>query len=165
MPESDPFRVLVRHDRWATGQVLEACGRLPEAQFGQRFEIGPGSLHDTLTHIIGTIRSLTETLGGREARPRLEADGQTRTPGELQLLLEESWQGLLAEIGRRPVEEMVTRRTKDGRELRMTRGAMLAHLMVHGTHHRAQCLNMLRQLGVKPLPASSVAEWTWAGER
>ena len=28
-------------------------------------------------------------------------------------------------------------------------------------HHRAQCLNMLRQLGVTPLPPSSVAEWTW----
>jgi uncharacterized damage-inducible protein DinB len=31
-------------------------------------------------------------------------------------------------------------------------------------HHRAQCLNMLRHLGVTPLPASSVTEWTWMGE-
>jgi uncharacterized damage-inducible protein DinB len=30
----------------------------------------------------------------------------------------------------------------------------------HGVHHRAQCLNMLRHLGVKPLPLSSVAEWS-----
>jgi uncharacterized damage-inducible protein DinB len=26
-------------------------------------------------------------------------------------------------------------------------------------HHRAQCINMLRQLGVTPLPNSSVADW------
>jgi uncharacterized damage-inducible protein DinB len=35
--------------------------------------------------------------------------------------------------------------------------------MTHGMHHRAQCLNMLRRLGVQPLPPSSVAEWTWLG--
>jgi len=26
-------------------------------------------------------------------------------------------------------------------------------------HHRAQCLNMLRQLGVDPVPPSAVVEW------
>jgi uncharacterized damage-inducible protein DinB len=31
-------------------------------------------------------------------------------------------------------------------------------------HHRAQCLNMLRKLGVTPLPKSSVAEWTLEGD-
>jgi uncharacterized damage-inducible protein DinB len=46
----------------------------------------------------------------------------------------------------------------------MTRGAVLAHVTTHGTHHRAQCLNMLRRLGVNPLPPSSVAEWTWMGD-
>ena len=46
----------------------------------------------------------------------------------------------------------------------MTRGATIVHVTTHGTHHRAQCLNILRQLGVTPLPPSSVAEWTWMGE-
>jgi hypothetical protein len=26
-------------------------------------------------------------------------------------------------------------------------------------HHRAQCLNMLRHIGLTPLPLSSVLEW------
>jgi uncharacterized damage-inducible protein DinB len=30
-------------------------------------------------------------------------------------------------------------------------------------HHRAQCLNMLRHLGVTPLPPSSVTEWDLMG--
>jgi uncharacterized damage-inducible protein DinB len=34
----------------------------------------------------------------------------------------------------------------------------------HAMHHRAQCLNMLRHLGVTPLPPSSVAEWTWLAD-
>jgi uncharacterized damage-inducible protein DinB len=59
---------------------------------------------------------------------------------------------------------MVIRRTRDGRTISMMRSAVIAHVATHGMHHRAQCLNMLRQLGVKPLPPSSVAEWAWMVE-
>ncbi|NJL30452.1 MAG: hypothetical protein HC898_01820 [Phycisphaerales bacterium] len=40
-----------------------------------------------------------------------------------------------------------------------TRGCVLSHVVTHTMHHRAQCLNMLRHLGVKPLPVQSVIEW------
>jgi uncharacterized damage-inducible protein DinB len=63
-----------------------------------------------------------------------------------------------------PLEEMVTRRLRDGKTLQLTRGAVLAQVATHGMHHRAQCLNMLRQLGVSPLPPSSVVEWTRLGD-
>jgi uncharacterized damage-inducible protein DinB len=46
MAESDPLQILLAHDRWATEQVLDACGRLTEEQFQRRFDIGPGSLHE-----------------------------------------------------------------------------------------------------------------------
>lgn len=164
MPLSDPLQILLAHDRWATGQLLSACRALTNEQFHQRFEIGPGSLHDTLTHIVGTIRALSETLSGREPRPRLESDGRQRSLDELQALLAESTAEFSAEASRLPLSEMVTRTMRDGRTLTLTRGAVLTHVMTHGMHHRAQCLNMLRRLGVKPLPPSSVAEWTLAGE-
>jgi uncharacterized damage-inducible protein DinB len=164
MPESDPLQILLSHDRWATARLLDVCGKLSADQFHRRFDIGPGSLHDALTHVIGTMRALTETLAGAEPRPRLETDGQRRTPEQLRALLEEAWPQLQAQARRRPLDEIVSRTTKDGRTLRMTRGAVLAHVATHATHHRAQCLNMLRQSGVGPLPPSSVAEWTWLGE-
>src|SRR5215213_1613715 len=165
MPEGDLLQILLSHDRWATAQLLGACGGLTADQFHRRFDIGPGSLQDTLTHVIGAMRSLTETLAGAEPGPRLEEDGQRRTPGQLRLLLEESWQELSAEARRRPLGETVTRRMRDGRMLTMTRAAVVAHVTTHGMHHRAQCLNMLRRLGVQPLPPSSVAEWTWLGDK
>jgi uncharacterized damage-inducible protein DinB len=165
MPESDLLQILLSHDRWATAQILDACGKLPAEPFHQRFDIGPGSLHDTLTHVVGAMRAWTETLAGVEPRPRLEADGQRRTPEQLRALLEETSQQFQLEARRRPLAETVTRRTRDGRTLEITRGAALAQVTTHGMHHRAQCLNMLRRLGVTPLPPSSVAEWTWMGER
>jgi uncharacterized damage-inducible protein DinB len=162
MPESDPLQILLRHDRWATTQILDACGKLTADQFHRRFDIGPGSLHDTLTHMLGAMRVWTDTLAGADPpRPRLEADGQRRTPEQLRSLLQESWRELTAEARRRPLDELVTRRTRDGRTIQLTRAAVLTQVTTHGMHHRAQCLNMLRQLGVWPLPPSSVAEWTW----
>jgi uncharacterized damage-inducible protein DinB len=105
MPESDPLQILLSHDRWATTQLLEACGKLTPEQFHRGFNIGPGSLHDTLTHVVGVMRAMTETMAGAEPRPRLEGDGQRRTPGQLLSLLEESWQEFSAEArsgGRSP---------------------------------------------------------------
>jgi uncharacterized damage-inducible protein DinB len=110
------------------------------------------------------MRSLTETLAGQAPRPRLEEGAQRRTPAELLGLLDEASQQLTAEARRLPLDQPVTRRTRDGRTLQMTRAAMLAHIATHGSHHRAQCLNMLRHLGVTPLPPSSVAEWTSMGD-
>jgi uncharacterized damage-inducible protein DinB len=111
--------------------------------------------------MLGAMRTWTDTLAETEPRPRLETDGQRRTPEQLEALLEESWRAFAAEAKRRPVTDLMTRTLRDGRTVRLTRGAILAHVTTHGTHHRAQCLNMLRQLGVKPMPPSSVAEWTF----
>jgi uncharacterized damage-inducible protein DinB len=166
MPESDPLKILLAHDRWATAQVLDACAaHLTPEQFHQHFDIGPGSLHDTLTHILGAMRTWTDTLAETATpRPRLETDGQRRTPPQLRELLDECSREFVAEAHRRPLDATITRRTRDGRTVVMTRGAVLMQVVTHGMHHRAQCLNMLRQLGVTPLPPSSVTEWTWSGE-
>src|SRR6478736_5958362 len=62
MPQSDCLQILLSHDRWATTQLLDACGSLTPDQFHRRFDIGPGSLHDTITHIIGAMRTWTDSL-------------------------------------------------------------------------------------------------------
>jgi uncharacterized damage-inducible protein DinB len=164
MPESDPLQILLHHDRWATAQLLDACGRLAAEQFHRRFEIGHNTLHDTLTHMIGAARTWIDSLAGQEPRPRLETDGQRRTVEQLLSLFDETYRELSAEARRGPLDEALIRRMRDGRTLQFTRGAVLVHVTTHGTHHRAQCLNMLRQLAVTPLPPSSVAEWTWLGD-
>jgi len=163
MPTSDILEILLKHDQWATAQILDASAKLTSEQFHQRFEMGPGSLHDTLTHMLGAMRAWTQMLAGQTPGPRLEQDGK-RTPAELAALLESCARDFGAEAHRRPLDETITR-SRDGKTYQFTRGAVLAHVATHGMHHRAQCLNMLRQLGVSPLPHSSVAEWTWMADR
>jgi len=156
MPSSDPAEILLTHNRWATRVMLECCASLPEEQFHQRFDIGPGSLHDTLTHILGAMQGWGDLLGGREQRARLE--GSQRSVDQLLQLLDVIADDMQESVSAHPPEELVTGRRGD-KTFTFTRGGVLTHVMTHGMHHRAQCLNMLRRLGVSPLPPSSVVEW------
>lgn len=158
MAVSDPIEVLLRHDHWATQQIVGACSGLDEARFHRRFEMGPGSLHDTLVHICGAMRVWTDVLEQREVRPRPEG-GPRRSAAEIGALLDESAGQLAAVAKRMPLSGLVTR-VREGKNYAFTRAVVLTHVATHGTHHRAQCLNMLRQVGVNPLPKSSVTEWS-----
>jgi uncharacterized damage-inducible protein DinB len=157
MPQSDPLDILLAHDRWATRQILDVCDTLTPEQFHRRFEMGPGSLHDTVTHMLAAMRVWADLLAGREQRERLE--GTTRSIEELVRLQDEIADDLAASARAHPLEGTVVR-VRGGQSFPITRAAVLTHVATHGMHHRAQCLNMLRHLGVSPLPPSSVAEWT-----
>jgi uncharacterized damage-inducible protein DinB len=163
MANSDYLQILLGYDRWATNEMLRTCEPLSDEQFHRRFEMGPGSLHDTTTHILGAMRLWTQVMGGVNPPQRLDQDGVKRKPAELIQLLETIAADFAGEAERLAPSDMVTR-VRDGKTMQFTRGTVLMQVMTHGAHHRAQCLNMLRQLGVKPLPKSSVVEWTLVGQ-
>ena len=159
MATSDPLEILIAHDRWATQQMIDACAKLSEPQFHQPFDIGPGSLHNTLVHMVSAMRLWTQILAGQEPTPRLDQDGKQRTAAQIKEIFGEVDCAFTAELRRRPLDEMVSR-TRDGRTTVLPRAAVFAHVVTHGMHHRAQMLNMLRRLEVKPLPPGSVFEWS-----
>lgn len=161
MPASEPLEILLTHDRWATRNLLSACAALSPEQFHQTFLLGRGSLHDTVVHLLAAMRGWTDLLAGREPAPRVDQDGNRHTPEEL-LALHDAASTELASLAREhPLNEIVSA-LRGGKKYSFTRGAVLTHVTTHGMHHRAQALNMLRQLGVSALPASSVMEWTFA---
>ncbi len=151
---------LLLHNAWATRVLLERCRTLTPEQFSQRFDIGPGSLHDVLRHIIGAIRRWSDRIVGRPVRERLEKAPNLHTPDELVIVLEEA---------ARDLQEAVHRVRQEGRNdemmqtefspARFTRGTAIVQVLTHGAHHRAQALNILRRLGVADLPELDAIEW------
>jgi uncharacterized damage-inducible protein DinB len=163
---SEPLSIALEHNSWATREVLRACAVLDDSQWHRRFEMGPGSLHDTLTHIVGAMFRWADRIDGppRVVRPSIE-DGTRRTPAELMTLLDGAAPDLAASAERARARGLETALnvTLGGQAYRFTLGAMLVHVTTHGMHHRAQCLNMLRQLAVPGvsdrLPEIDVLEW------
>ena len=164
-PPSDPLDILLAHDAWATREVLSACASLDAEAWHRRFEMGPGSLHDTLTHIVGAMLRWADRIDGppRPLRPSIE--GTTRTAAELRTLLDgaESELAMVAARARSRGLDTALDVTLGGTPYRFTLGAMLVHVTTHGAHHRAQCLNMLRRLEVPGvsdrLPEIDALEW------
>jgi uncharacterized damage-inducible protein DinB len=159
MPTSNPLDILLEHDIWATRQILRACEKLTAEQFARRFEIGPGSLQATITHMISAVRTWTDTLAQQTPRPRPDQSGIQYSAAQLAAMFDETAGEFIAMAKSHPLDQIV-KRVRDGKEYSFTRGAVITHVATHGMHHRAQCLNMLRHLGVSPLPPSSVAEWS-----
>jgi len=159
MPSSDPTLILLAHDRWATRQIIDACAGLTDQQFHQTFEMGVGSLHNTITHILGAIRGWGDMLAGREQRERLEDQGPFTTDKLATLLDALSHDFATNAPPNRDGAEIVSGE-RGGKSYSFTRGAVLTHVATHGMHHRAQCCNMLRHLGQEGPWRVSVMEWT-----
>ena len=148
---------LLRYNAWATRVLLDRCRSLTPEQFHQRFDIGPGSLHDALRHVISAMRRWVDRISDR---PAGEPIGTAYTPDELLALLDRVDRDLgqvLASVARenRFDELMSVEFTSE----RFTRGTAFVHVFTHGVHHRAQALNMLRRLGVADLPELEAWEW------
>ena len=105
MATSDPLEILLTHNEWATRQLIEACKALSAEQFQRTFEIGPGSLHHAVTHMIQAMRVWSDMLAGRERRPPLEPMG--RTPEQLLAFFDEAAAELGSIARRHPLDEMV----------------------------------------------------------
>lgn len=154
--QTDPHAVLLAHDRWANAQLYDACAPLSEAQFTQSFEMGTGSLHNNLVHNLGAMRGWTDVLDESESRPRLEE--KLYTLDEIRELHDPIADDFERAALRRPFDTVINRE-RAGNSYTFTVGGILTHVTTHSMHHRAQCLNMLRQLGIEKLPMSSVMEW------
>lgn len=153
---ADPHAVLLAHDRWANQHLYAACEALSDEQFNHAFDMGTGSLHNNLVHNLGAMRGWTDVLDEAEQRPRLEE--KRHTLSEIRELHDTIADDFERAALRRPFETLVSRE-RGGKTYTFTVGGILTHVTTHSMHHRAQCLNMLRQLGAESLPMSSVMEW------
>jgi uncharacterized damage-inducible protein DinB len=180
---SDPLDIMLAYDGWATRRLLKLCEPLSHEQFHRRFPIGPGSLHDGVTHIIACARRWSDWIDGVALRPMIErmpewypevTDDRERTVTELMELADEAAAGL-AGVAQRARERglggviAVTLEGPTGPETYpFTRAAALLHIATHGTHHRAQCSNMLRRLEVPgvsdAIPDFDMTDWQYETE-
>lgn len=155
---ADPALVLLAHDRWATSMLFDACATLSDAQLDTEFPMGLGTLRKTLTHIVGAMRGWTDMLNGHDrTRPRLE-EGGPLSIGRLRAVHAEAADAL-EKAAREERYANVAKAVRGGQEYAFSRGGVLTHVTTHAMHHRAQCLNMLRTLGVEPVPNPSVLAW------
>jgi len=155
---ADPIAVMLEHNAWANRALIEACAGLTDEQLDRPFEMGLGSLRPTITHIIGAMRGWTDLLAKRPARERIENNAPVGV-AEWRTLHDDAARDLAEHALYGPIDEVLTAE-RGGKTYSFVRSHVLVHVTTHGVHHRAQCLNMLRHLGVADLPPNSGMTWS-----
>lgn len=155
----------LEHNAWATRRLIERCALLTRAEFRKPFPIGPGSLHATLAHIIECMFYFADRFREREyaRRPRFGRSASTAR-GQITLLAEadaELRSAIAGFLAARSLDDPLAGWTYEGRAI--TARTALMQAFDHGSHHRAQCLNMLRRL--KHLDALEVDPLTFIADR
>lgn len=146
------------HHIWATGLVLDACGRPGEDQLTTNVPGTYGTILDTLRHLVGADRWYLFTLT-EGAVPEIEEGTMGVT--ELRDAMASSagaWQELLARDPDPDAQFVLVR--ADGSRIHATWGVRLAQAVHHGTDHRSQICTALTTLGVEP-PAIDLWEWAF----
>lgn len=151
---------LLGHDAGTTRELLRRSRGFSDEELNRRFAIGPGSLRATYDHIIWNMEVWTDLMLGRPvraeplaARKSVDAfierlDAVAAEFGDLARRVRDEgrWDELFADT-----EEAVPRMK--------TLGGGIGHVITHSMHHRAQVLNMMRQLGAAELIEGDVLGW------
>jgi uncharacterized damage-inducible protein DinB len=143
------LRACFHHNDWAFQKVLSLAEGLSDEQLDRPVEMGPGTLRETLRHHLGAERFWFSSWRGDEQTPvphsrELNSVSEIRDAART---LAATRDELLAGMSEDDLARKVTvpREETPGY---WPLGLVLLHVCNHGIHHRAQALNMLRQLGV-----------------
>lgn len=146
MRVSSVVEIFAFHD-WAFRSLLGHARGLSAAELDAEFAIGPGTVRRVLIH---TYECELWWLSVARGRPALEGPADDLSLAELEGL----WERLSAETrasiagwGEQGLVAGTKYTNRAGRELSRRRLDLLLHVANHAVHHRAQCLNMLRQSG------------------
>jgi len=144
----------------ARQKILDWSRPLSVEQHAVVFPIGLGTLARTLTHIMICEWFYIQRMQGLAVPPYKDWPIQDETPPRLEEI--EKWWHEQEPRTRAAIDAVeragewstvITYMTQrdDGRrvEISATKGDIFTQLVLHEVHHRAQVMNILRQLGVK----------------
>jgi len=149
---------LLGHDVWSTRQLLRQCATLTDVELDRRFDVDNRTLRECFLHIIRNMEYWSAMLADRPDPPA-PTDTEARTVA-----------GMLTRLGDAGRTFAATARavTHEGREDELlvadshtppTRGGVIAHLLTHSMHHRAQAMYMMEQLGLHDHIEGDVLSW------
>jgi uncharacterized damage-inducible protein DinB len=152
------LRYYLAHADWAIERMHGVAAELPAEALDHEFAIGPGTLRKIMRHLTD---ALTWWLDNFESGPTgifpaiaVVDDWQTSLVRYQEVAKRRD--ALLDVLDPAAITRMVTVVPRPGVERRFPFGVALLQLCTHGTHHRAQALNMLRHSGAK-VPSLDVA--------
>jgi uncharacterized damage-inducible protein DinB len=153
---------LIGHDAWTTRQVLQRARELVPERWDQPFDVGHGTLRETLHHMIGNVETWTDLMEGREIVRGRDPDSARRFPAGLAERHEAAMTRFATLTRRIATAGRLDDRwidTLDDPPTEKTYGGAILHVLTHDHQHRAELLHMLARLGLRDLPEGDLLGW------
>lgn len=147
---------------WANQQLVAVISSLPPEKQTAVLPSSFNSLHQTILHLLDAESIWWQRLKLLERIDRPSETFQGNTLDALQALLNQNnqWHQWLLNATERMVQHVFHYQNFKREQFKQPVYQMLLHVFNHGTYHRGQIINMLRQLGVEKLPATDFILWS-----
>jgi uncharacterized damage-inducible protein DinB len=143
---------LYRYNRWANRTVQETVGALTFDQFNQKLGGSFPSVRETLVHLMGAEWIWLQRWKGVSPKALLNAAEfpdldsiKTRWRD-----IEREQMDFVGQVTDSSLEQPLRYVNLKGQTFEYPLGRALQHLVNHGSYHRGQVTNFLRQLGAQP---------------
>lgn len=141
------------HSTWALRELIRHARTLPAQAIEQDLGIGPGGVRENIAHVLEAMFFFADNFAGREWHERPSFAALSRSLDGLEQLLDaaatELRDSVLGSLAKGPTDRIPWPNADSGS---MPAAAAITQMIDHATLHRAQCVNMLKRLGISPVP-------------
>lgn len=149
------------YEAWTLRHIISRCQELSREQLHQPFDIGLGTLHETLRHTIANLEVWTDLLRERPVRnlPPLPDNVESY------LARFDAAIGDFSDFARTIAAEQRLDDcyidVLDNPPTPKTFGGTLLHVLTHTTVHRWEAQHILQRLGIHDLIEGDALSWEW----
>jgi uncharacterized damage-inducible protein DinB len=147
------------YEGWTTRHIITRSQELTREQLHQPFDIGQGSLHETLTHIIRNLEAWTALM-------RSEPETQRPPIADNTAAYFERFDAAMADFSNLARSMAAANRlddtyldTYDNPPVAKSYGGTILHVLTHTTVHRWEAQHILQRLGISDLIEGDALGW------
>lgn len=158
----DTLSQLAAYNIWANQKLLDIILALPGEKQNQEVPSSFKNLYTTLLHMFHaeSIWWQRMKLQERINLPMENFKGSIRELADELLLQNRQWQHWINTATEPMLEHVFQYYTAKKEMYKQPVCQMILHVFNHGTYHRGQLVNMLRQLGIEKIPQTDFIVWS-----
>ena len=158
---------LSAYNIWANQLLLDVINQLSEEKQKQELPSSFKSLYATVLHVLDaeSIWWQRMKLQERIVRPSENFTGNMKELSNNLFNQNRQWDEWINNANEHQLQHVFHYQNTKKEQFKQPMYQMLVHAFNHGTYHRGQLVNMLRQLGVEKIPGTDFIVWSRKGER
>jgi uncharacterized damage-inducible protein DinB len=147
---------------WANQLLLDVVNHLPEEKQKQEVPSSFKSLYLTLLHMLDAENIWWQRMKLLERihLPSESFTGDAKELGNGLLHQSRQWNEWITSATDHQLQHVFLYQNSKREQFKQPIYQMLLHVFNHGTYHRGQLVNILRQIGVEKIPRTDFIDWS-----